>query len=88
MFRLLQINGHDVNKGIAEIDFHWAESKKNKKFWEELIACFPWYDTDPIENDASNNSYIIACVFVTMVTFLPSHCLATVGRFLPKRKVC
>jgi hypothetical protein len=37
---------------------------KNKKFWEELIADFPWYDTGHIENDASNNFYI-ACVFVT-----------------------
>jgi hypothetical protein len=39
-----------------------------------------------IENDASNNS-IIACVFVTAVTFLPSRCLATTGRFLPSRCV-
>jgi hypothetical protein len=30
----------------------------NKKFWEELIAYFPWYDTGHIENDASNNSSI------------------------------
>jgi hypothetical protein len=32
----------------------------NKKFWEELIAYFPWYDTNRIENDASNNSSISA----------------------------
>jgi hypothetical protein len=31
---------------------------KNKKFWEELIAYFPWYDKGHIENDASSNSYI------------------------------
>jgi hypothetical protein len=31
-----------------------------------------------IENDVSNNSSIVACVFVTMVKFLPSRCLATV----------
>jgi hypothetical protein len=37
----------------------------NKKDWEELIAYFPWYDTDHIENDASNNSPIIVSVFVT-----------------------
>jgi hypothetical protein len=48
-------------------------------FWEELIAYFPWYDTGRIENDASNNSYIIACVLV--VTFLPSRCLATIGAY-------
>jgi hypothetical protein len=56
---------------------------KNKKFWEELIAYFPWYDTGHIENDASNNSSIVACVFVTAVTFLPSRRLATIGGFLP-----
>jgi hypothetical protein len=50
----------------------------NKKFWEEPIACFPWYDTGHIENDASNNSYIVVCVFVTAVTFLPRRCLATI----------
>jgi hypothetical protein len=53
----------------------------NKKFWEELIAYFPWYDTDPIENDVSNNSSIVACVFVTAVTFLPSSCLETLGGY-------
>jgi hypothetical protein len=52
--------------------------KKYKKFWEELIAYFPSYDTGHIENDASNNSSIVACVFVTAVTFLPSRCL-TIG---------
>jgi hypothetical protein len=34
----------------------------NKKFWEEIIAYFPSYDTDRIENDASNNFSIVACV--------------------------
>jgi hypothetical protein len=57
----------------------------NKKFWEELIACFPWYDTGHIENDASNISSVVACVFVTAVTFLPSRRLATIGGFLPSR---
>jgi hypothetical protein len=58
---------------------------KNKKFWEELMAYFPWYDTGHIENDASNNSSIIARVFVTAVTFLPSRCQATIRGFLPSR---
>jgi hypothetical protein len=31
----------------------------------------------PIENDESNNSSIVACVFVAAVTFLPSRCLST-----------
>jgi hypothetical protein len=39
-----------------------------KKPWEELIADFPLIDTDLIENNASNNSLIIACVFVAAVT--------------------
>jgi hypothetical protein len=51
----------------------------NKKSWEELIAYFPLYDTGHIENDASSNSSIVACVIVTAVTFLPSRCLATIG---------
>jgi hypothetical protein len=38
-----------------------------------------------IESDVSNNSSIVACVFVTMVTFLPGSCLATIGGFLPSR---
>jgi hypothetical protein len=33
---------------------------------------------DRIENDASNSSSILQCVFVAAVTFLPSPCLATV----------
>jgi hypothetical protein len=57
----------------------------NKKFWEELIAYFPWCDTGHIENDASNNSSIVACLFVTAVTFLPKRCLATIRGFLPSR---
>jgi hypothetical protein len=57
----------------------------NKKFWEELMAYFPWHDTGHIENDASNNSSTVAWVFVTAVTFLPSRWLATIGRFLPGR---
>jgi hypothetical protein len=57
----------------------WDTEKPLKKFWEELIAYFPWIDTGHIENDASNNSSIVACVFVTAVTLLPSRCLATMG---------
>jgi hypothetical protein len=59
--------------------------QNNKKFWEEIIAYFPWYDTGHIEDDASNNSSIVAFVFVTAVMFLPSRCLAKIGRFLLNR---
>jgi hypothetical protein len=38
-----------------------------RKFWEELIAYLPRYDTGHIENDASNNSFIVECVFVTAI---------------------
>jgi hypothetical protein len=61
--------------------------KANKEFWEELIAYFPWYDTDLIENDVSNNSSIAACVFVTAGTFLLNRCIATIEGFLPNRAV-
>jgi hypothetical protein len=57
----------------------------NKKFWEELIAYFHWYDKDHTQKEASNNSSVVACVFVTAVTFLPSRCLAAIGGFLPSR---
>jgi hypothetical protein len=58
-----------------------------KTFWEELIAYFPWYYKDRIENGASNNSSIVGCVFVTAVTFLRSRFLATIGGILPNRAV-
>jgi hypothetical protein len=60
---------------------------QDKAFWEELIAYFPWYDTGHIENNVSNNSSIVACVFVTAVTFLPSRWLATIGGFSPNQAV-
>jgi hypothetical protein len=51
--------------------------KDNKKFWEELSAYVPLYDTGHIENDASDDYSIVAFVFITPVTCLPSRCLAT-----------
>jgi hypothetical protein len=56
-----------------------------KKFLEELIAYFSWYDTGHVENGASNNSSNVSCVFVTAVIFLPSRCLATIGGLYPNR---
>jgi hypothetical protein len=44
----------------------------NKKFCEELIPYFPWYDTGRTENDAFNNYSVVACVFVRAVT-LPNN---------------
>jgi hypothetical protein len=40
----------------------------NKKFWEELIAYFPRYDT----------GHILTHVYVTAVTFLTNRCLVTI----------
>jgi hypothetical protein len=75
---------HMPTSSILNID---SKSKNNKKFWEELVAYFPWYDTGRNENYVSNNSSIFVCVFVTEVRFLPSRCLATIGGFLPNRAV-
>jgi hypothetical protein len=52
---------------------------------QKLIAYFSWYNTGNIENDASNNSSIVACVFVTAVTFLPSRCLANQIRWTSQK---
>jgi hypothetical protein len=56
-----------------------CNSVKNKKFREESIAYFPWYDTDRIEDDTPKDFSIVACVFVATVKFLPSRFLATIG---------
>jgi hypothetical protein len=67
------------------VQYPYKHTKK-KKFWKELIAYFPRYDTDRTENDVFND-FIFACVFVTAVTFLPSRCTATIRGFLPNRAV-
>jgi hypothetical protein len=63
--------------GICNLHFSSLSLFWNK-FWDELIGHFPWHDTDRIEDDVSNSSSIVACVFVAAVTFLPSRCLATI----------
>jgi hypothetical protein len=73
----------------SKVSFHWVTSAanrchiNNKMFWEELIPYFPWYSTGHVENDTSISSSIVACVFVTMATFLPNRCLAMIRGFLP-----
>jgi hypothetical protein len=49
---------------------HWSRNK-NKKFCHEPVAHFPLLPYGPHKNDA--------CVFVTVVTFLQSRRLATIG---------
>jgi hypothetical protein len=91
--RRLTANGRSTRRYIPEdstLQIFLTISKiyyliENNKFWEELIAYFPWYDTGHNENDASNNSFIVAYVFVTAVTFLPSRCQATIEGILPTR---
>jgi hypothetical protein len=46
-------------EGREEIKRGKEHGERNKKFREELIACFP---PNHIENDASNNAPIIACI--------------------------
>jgi hypothetical protein len=45
------------------------------------MAYFPSYDLERIENDASNNFYIFACVFIAAVMFIPNHCLVITGGY-------
>jgi hypothetical protein len=40
---------------------------------------FFWYDTDHIENKASDNSYIVVCVFITVGMWLLAQYLAMIG---------
>lgn len=42
--------------------------RTKNKFGEELVVYCPWYNTDRIEDDASNNSSIVAFVFIVAVT--------------------
>jgi hypothetical protein len=47
---------------LPEIRLRAAPFTKDKKFWKELIADIPCYDTGHIENYVSNNSSIVACI--------------------------
>jgi hypothetical protein len=63
----------------GECGFEFCVVNKKSSSGKNLLTTFLWYDTDRIENDASNNYFIVACVFVAAVAFLPSRCLATIG---------
>jgi hypothetical protein len=56
-----------------------------KKFCEEVVAYFR-YDTDRIENDASNNPFIVAYVFFAAVKFFPSRCVTTIAVYTYRHK--
>jgi hypothetical protein len=55
------------------------------QYWNDCSALC--WTSSHIENDGSNNSSIVACVFITSVMFLPSRCLTTIRGFLPNRAV-
>jgi hypothetical protein len=40
------------------------ENNKNEKLWEELIGYVPRYDTDRVENDASNDSIFYGNILI------------------------
>jgi hypothetical protein len=61
---------------------------RNKRFLEELKPTFLGYDTDRLDNDASNNSSIVACVFIAAVIFQPSSCLAMIGEYIYRHTHC
>jgi hypothetical protein len=57
--------------------------QQNNKFWEELIAYFPFTTYylirhGPRKNTAFNSSSIVECVSVAAGTCLPSGCLPTI----------
>jgi hypothetical protein len=57
---------------FSNCEITWR-NKSGKNYWPTFL----WYDTDHTENDASDNSSIVACVFIATGTCLPSRCLVT-----------
>jgi hypothetical protein len=58
---------------------HRADDDVTKSSLKELFAYFSFsYDPDRVESDASSNSPIVTCVFVSPGICLPSRCLATI----------
>jgi hypothetical protein len=53
----------------------------NRKFWEELIAYFPVIRHGPHRKRRVQLFFYSACVFVAAVTFSPSRCLVTIGKY-------
>jgi hypothetical protein len=48
----------NISNGSHCIIMHSSSLITNKKFWKNSSPTFLWYDTDRIENDASNNSFL------------------------------
>jgi hypothetical protein len=52
-----------ITRAFNLLEFDYTHSqKKDKKFWEELIAYFPLIRHGPRRNDASNNYFTVACI--------------------------
>jgi hypothetical protein len=91
IFHNSSVRCHRITK---EFTYHDATSRKSKYFRHIRREYFFLYLKQevlgrtnlllslirhgPQTNDAFNNSSIVACVSVAMVTFLPSHCLAMI----------
>jgi arginine/ornithine N-succinyltransferase beta subunit len=52
---------------MQKIRFYDGYHHPNKKFWEELIAYFPSYDTDHTQNDAPMFTHCCDKVFIKLL---------------------
>lgn len=93
---------HKANEMILPVCefcvFYWLKSLMNESTYREVwpyikqevlgrTAYFPWYDAACIENDMSYSSST-AHVFIVMVMFLPSCCIATIRGSTKKNILC
>jgi hypothetical protein len=60
----------------------------SKKFWEELIAYFPSYDKDHIDDNTCIQQFFYSCVFVAMVMTLPNFFLPRMGGYTYRHRDC
>jgi hypothetical protein len=76
---LIQITDHYFKK--KDKMSKWPEKRKASNLNSgNSSPTFLCYDTDRIENEASNNPSNVACLFIAAVTFLARSCLATIKR--------
>jgi hypothetical protein len=60
---------------------------RRNKFWEEHIAYFPIIRHGLIENDAFNNSSVVACIFIVAEKCISSRCLANIRGYTGDRVI-
>jgi hypothetical protein len=68
------------NQGMIERKRKDEKGKERKEVLGSTNRQF--LPTERMENDASNNSSIVTCVFIAAVTFLPSRCLAMIRGYI------